>query len=121
MRRQRYRPKTYSNQPATAFDTAEEAWFWFVRCQVVRRDGAKLDGDLESTPRPCDPDDVYCAAARLLRCGIIRSAHVRVLAHYGQLQRSPDARCPEQVKAAQYWSEAMDHLSTPLRVKGIVE
>ena len=47
MRRQRIGPKTYPNKPAIAFDTAEEAWFWFVRCQQVRRDGARLDGDLE--------------------------------------------------------------------------
>lgn len=121
MRRQRYRPKSYAHQPTIAFDNTEEAWFWFVRCQQVRRDGAKLDSDLESTPRPCDPDDVYCAVARLFRSGIIRSAHLRVLAHYGRLQRSPDPRCPEQSKAAQYWDEAIDRLSSPLHLKGIVQ
>ncbi len=121
MRRHPYGPKTYAHQPATAFDSAEEAWFWFIRCQQMRRDGAKLDSDLESTARPCDPDDVYCATDRLLRNGVIRSAHVKVLVHYGRLQRTPDPRCSEQVTATRFWTEAIDRLSTPLRAKGIIQ
>jgi hypothetical protein len=121
LRRQRYMPKSYGQQPATAFESAEEAWFWFVRCQQVRRDGAKLDPDIDATMRPCDPDDVYCAANRLLRSGIIGGAHAKVLGHFGLLQRTPDPRCPEQANAARFWTEAMDRLSSPLRAKGIVE
>ena len=121
MRRQRYFPKNHGQQPATAFESAEEAWFWFVRCQQVRRDGAKLDPELDSTSRPCDPDDVYCAADRLLRTGLIGSAHAKVLGYFGLLQQTPDSRCPEQAQAARFWTEAMDRLSSPLRAKGIVE
>lgn len=120
MRRQRFGPKTYENKPSIAFDSTEEAWFWFIRCQQVRRDGARLDSEFESTSRPCDPDDVYRAADRLLRNGLIRSAHIKVLGHYGRLQRTPDPRCPEQAKAAQFWTEAIERLSSPLRTKGIV-
>ncbi len=121
MRRQRYIPKSHGQQPATAFESAEEAWFWFVRCQQVRRDGARLDPELDSTSRPCDPDDVFCAADRLLRSGVIGSAHAKVLGSFGVLQRTPDPRCPEQARAARFWTEAMDRLSSPLRAKGIVE
>jgi len=120
MRRHRFSPKTYADKPTIAFDSAEEAWFWFIRCQQIRREGAKLDSELEATSRPCDPDDVYRAAERLLRNGHIRSAHVKVLGHFGRLQRTPDPRCPEQAKAAKFWTEALDRLSTPLRAKGIV-
>ncbi|MBL8659848.1 MAG: hypothetical protein JNM75_08845 [Rhodospirillales bacterium] len=120
MRRHPYCPKSYPEYPATAFENAEEAWFWFIRCQQMRRDGAKLDGDLDTTARPCDPDDVYRAADRLVRNGTIRSAHIKVLVHYGHLQRTPDPRCAEQVKATQFWSEAIDRLSSPLRAKGII-
>lgn len=121
MRRQRYFPKHQSHQPAVAFESAEEAWFWFIRCQQVRLDGARLDNDIDATPRPCDPDDVYRVAARLVRRGAISPLHIKVLGHYGLLQRTPDPRCAEQAKAARFWAEAIDRLSSPLRAKGIVE
>lgn len=120
MRRQRIGPRTYADKPTVAFGSAEEAWFWFIRCQQIRREGARLDSELEATSRPCDPDDVYRAADRLLRSGVIRSAHVKVLSHFGRLQRAPDPRCPEQAKAALFWTEAVDRLASPLRAKGIV-
>jgi len=121
MRRQRYIPKSHAQPPAIAFESAEEAWFWFVRCQQVRRDGARIDPEIGSTIRPCDPDDVFCAADRLLRDGVIGSGHAKVLGYFGLLQRTPDPRCPEQASAARFWTEAMDRLSSPLRAKGIVE
>lgn len=121
MLRQRYIPKTMSDQPVTAFESAEAAWFWFVRCQQVRREGARIEACAGSTGRPCDPDDVYRAADRLLRSGTIGSAHVRILGQYGLLQKAPDPRCDEQARAAKFWAEAIDRLSTLLREKGIVE
>lgn len=121
MLRQRYIPKTIPDQPVTAFESAEAAWFWFVRCHQVRRDGARIEAGAGATGRPCDPDDVYRAAARLLRSGAIGPAHVRTLGHYGLLQKTPDPRCEEEAHAAKFWSEAIDRLSTPLREKGIVE
>ena len=121
MLRQRYIPKTCSDRPVTAFESAEAAWFWFVRCQQVRREGARIESAAGTTARPCDPDDIYRAADRLLRSGASPPAHVRTLGHYGLLQKTPDPRCDEEANDAKFWEEAIDRLCTPLRNKGIVE
>ena len=102
-----------------AFSSAEEAWFWFVRCQQVRRDGARFD-DRGGLQRPCDPDDIYVAATALHRRGILGPPHMNVLATFGLRGQPPDARCRDEQRSARLWDEALDRLSTILRGKGIV-
>jgi hypothetical protein len=107
--------------PQHPFASSEEAWFWFVRCQHVRREGARLQALSSSFSRPCDPDDIYRAVVALQRRGLIRAAHLRVLENFGLMGRSPDRRCPEEAPAFQLWAEALDRLTTILRGKGVVE
>jgi hypothetical protein len=102
------------------FSHAAEAWFWFVHCQRVRREGARLQGGATVFRRPCDPDDIYCAIMRLHSRALVTSAHLRVLAAYGLRGSPPDTRCAEERSAARLWDEAIDRLSTPLREKGII-
>lgn len=116
----RFVPRSRSEVPINSFGSAEEAWFWFVRCQQVRREGAQLSGGAGGFSRPCDPDDIYCAIIGLQRRGVISGAHLAVLGHFGLLGRAPDARCAEEAVAAQRWAEALDRLATVLRAKGIV-
>ncbi len=110
-----------SEVPVNSFGSAEGAWFWFVRCQQVRREGAQLSGGSGGFSRPCDPDDIYCAIVGLQRRGVISGAHLTVLGSFGLLGRAPDARCAEETVAARQWVEALDRLATVLRAKGIVE
>ena len=105
---------------ATAFASAEEAWFWFVRCQQVRRDGARF-ADGGGLQRPCDPDDIYVAAATLHRRGILSRLHMSVLGTFGLRGHPPDARRREEQGSARLWDEALDRLSSVLRKKGIVD
>ena len=105
----------------TPFPSTEEAWFWFVRCQQIRRDGARFSGSSEVVRRPCDPDDLYRAAMSLARQGVIRSQHLFVLGTYGLQGRPPDPRCRHENSAFQLWDEALDRLTSVLRQKGIVE
>src|SRR5512132_1109909 len=90
--RARHVPKTVADIPGTAFTTAEEAWFWFVRCHQVRREGAQLAAGNGQFARPCDPDDVYRAVMGLARRGIFAGSHLdgarEIRAH------RPPARCP---------------------------
>ena len=62
-----------SDLMTTAFESAEEAWFWFVRCQQVRREGAHLGDGVGQITRPCDPDDIYRAVMSLARRGVAGS------------------------------------------------
>ena len=121
MPRTRYIPKAYHDLPTVPFIDVEQAWFWFIRCQQARRDGARFDTVSGGVRRPCDPDDIYRAAAGLKRRGAISGAHLRVLAAYGLAGRPPDPRCREEVWPARLWAEALDRLTTVLKAKGIVE
>lgn len=120
MSRTSFKPNVIDEAPANPFESAEEAWFWFVRCQQVRREGARLGGGCASFSRPCDPDDVYCAVVGLNRRRLLSAAHLDVLGTFGVAGRPPDARRTDESRAAKLWEEALDRLSTVLRAKGIV-
>lgn len=108
-------------RPAVPFADAEEAWFWFARCQIQRNSGARFDRLSGGVQRPCDPDDIYRAAMMLRRTRRIDARHIAVLARFGAALRMPDARIPSEHHAARLWHEAIDALTTALRAKGIVE
>lgn len=105
--------------PTAPFRSAEEAFFWFVRCQIVRRDGARFEAG-NGLRRPCDPDDVYLVIITLRRRRVLDAAHLETLGRFGILGRPPDRRCREEEAAARRWDEALDRLTTPLRAKGIL-
>jgi len=107
--------------PTVPFRDAEEAWFWFAHCQLLRNAGARFDRMSGQTQRPCDPDDIYRAATALRRRGRIGPRHIAVLARFGAALRVPDERLPSERHAASLWEQAMDALTTTLRSKGIIE
>lgn len=120
MPRFRYVPKTVPEVPCAPFADAAEAWFWFVRCHRLRRDGARLSDGPGDTTRPCDPDDIYRAVAGLVRRGRIGRRHLGVLSRFGLRESPPDPRCGDEVQAARLWTESLDRLTTVLRRKAIV-
>jgi hypothetical protein len=107
--------------PVVPFGSAEEAWFWFVRCQRLRRAGARPLKDDATIQRPCDPDDIYRAAERLFRIGRIGVEHLRVLVRFGLRESPPDSRRFDEERAARFWSDGLDRLATLLKAKGIVQ
>lgn len=115
-----YIPKSDGEIPVSAFDSAEEAWFWYVRCQQVRQEGARLGDGGGNFSRPCDPDDVYCAAISLSKRGLLSRAHLTTLGTFGLQGRPPDARCRDEAMASRLWDEALDRIGTVLRAKGII-
>jgi len=118
--RQRYQPRNFASPPVSPFTSAEEAWFWYVRSQCARLDGARFEPDMTLTHRPCDPDDLYRAVMGLKRARRLRADHLRVLGIYGLRDSPPDSRCREEEKPARLWDEALDQLTTVLKGKGIV-
>ncbi|MFQ5765286.1 MAG: hypothetical protein ACE5GT_10165 [Rhodospirillales bacterium] len=121
MTRLRFTPRPTYEAPTIPFLDAEEAWFWFVRCQRARAEGVRFEGVAGSAARPCDPDDLYRAVVDLHRRRRITAEHLRVLALFGLSERPPDSRCREEERSARLWTEALDRLETVLKEKGIVE
>jgi hypothetical protein len=117
----RYTHKKISQAPTFPFLDAQEAWFWFMRSQRARLEGAKMRSDEADVVRPCDPDDVYCSVMELVRARILGRHHLKVLASFGFSECAPDPRLREQERAARFWNEALDRMTTILRKKGIVE
>lgn len=121
MPRLRFVPRTSGQAPTAPFTDAEQAWFWFIRCQRARDQGVRFEVRLGAIGRPCDPDDIYRATVGLARRRRIGAEHLRVLGAFGLAGRPPDRRCPDEERPARLWDEALDHLTTVLKTKGIVE
>lgn len=119
--RSRFTPRHHYSVPVVPFSDAEEAWFWYARCQRARIECARFGDQIALRGRPCDPDDIYRALMNLRRRGRVHQGHLRTLGKYGLLDRTPDPRCREEETEARLWDEALDRLLTPLREKGIVE
>ncbi|NQU61019.1 MAG: hypothetical protein HQ512_07800 [Rhodospirillales bacterium] len=121
MPRPRFIPKQFHDFPAVPFDNAEQAWFWFIRCQKARQDGARFEAHPGATARPCDPDDLYRAVMSLSRARKIKPDHLKVLSTFGLFERPPDPRDRQEERPSRLWCEALDRLSTVLKTKGIIE
>lgn len=121
MPRPRRTPRIFYDTPTVPFPNAEEAWFWFIRCQKARAGGARFEAAPGAMARPCDPDDLYRAVVRLRRQRRINTEHLRILDTYGLRECPPDPRCRAEARPAKIWDEAIDQLTTPLKKKGIIE
>ena len=121
MTEQRLFPKPLSERDITPFASARQAWFWFVRCQTARIEGARVVADAGEVVRPCDPDDVYNAVMRLKQSGVLGYAHLQVLEYFGLVEREPDARDPREKGKDMLWQQAMDALENALITRGIVK
>ncbi len=119
MGRIRYNPRPTYEIECLLFANSEEAWFWFIRCQRLRSEGARLENAPDGIPRPCSPDDIYLSVMSLLRRRFIDMEHLRVLWKYGIRELPPDPRCCREERHARLWDEALDRLTTVLREKGI--
>lgn len=120
MPRERFIPKPIYDIPVVPFENAEDAWFWFIRCQRLRRAGARLSDGPGKTSRPCDPDDIYRAVRELAAERRLGREHLNVLARFGLRESPPDTRCREESRAARLWAESLDSLAGVLKRKAII-
>ena len=102
------------------FNSASEAWFWFIAAQKAKNDGARFVAGQSLIRRPCEPVDILKTLDRLYRARRIDMHHCRVLRHYGFRFMPPDAKRPREATAAALWAEAMSLLEEALIAKGIV-
>lgn len=109
------------SKPIARFATAEEAWFWFMRSEKARTEGAKTDRWNTLSERPCDPDDIFRWVSRLYYEGIMVANHLLVMGEYGYLDRFPDRARDDEITDFVIWVDAFDTLEPYLRERGVVE
>ena len=117
----RHTPKPQAEITAQPFESAEEAWFWFIKAQDARNDGARFVMGAGLVPRSCEPTDILNILYRLYRNRLLLMDHVLVLRHYGRRQMSPDPRRVREGRAFRLWREALDKLEPALESRGIVQ
>ncbi|HET6308931.1 MAG TPA: hypothetical protein VFG12_17200 [Rhodopila sp.] len=102
------------------FSNAQEAWLWTMAALAARRDGARYSAGKGRVARPCEPDDVIRCLDALYRQRRIDLAHARILRLWGDRQVAPSPAIATERSDHRLWSEALERLQWPLRVKGIV-
>ena len=108
------------NEKCVPFESAEEAWFWFIAAQQARNDGARFVSGLGLVSRPCEPVDILKILDRLHRQRRLLMDHLLVLRHYGRRTMAPDPRRVKEARAYDLWTEALERLGYALQKKGIV-
>lgn len=113
-------PKPLGEVETVPFDSAEEAWFWFIQAQQARNDGARFTMGAGLVPRPCEPADILKVLDRLYRTRRLVIDHFKVLRHYGYRMLPPDPNRIREGRAFRLWKEALACLDDVLQRKGIV-
>ena len=111
---------TRRNLLTQPFNNAEHAWLWTMAALIARREGARYTANKGNVMRPCDPDDVVKCLDGLYRQRRIDLGHARILRIWGERQIAPSPVLAAEHYDYQLWSEALERLEWPLRVKGIV-
>jgi hypothetical protein len=93
---------------------------WTMAALIARRDGARYTANKGLVSRPCDPDDVVKCLDGLFRQKRIDLGHARVLRIWGERQMAPSPAAVAEQTDYRLWTEALERLAWPLRVKGIV-
>ncbi len=102
------------------FDTAQDAWFWFIQAYAARAEGARITAGQGMTMRPCEPMDILSVLDRLWRSRMLLRDHILVLRHYGNKLCPPDPWRRKEARAAVLWQQALERIEPVLIRKGIV-
>ncbi|HEY4173964.1 MAG TPA: hypothetical protein VGM42_13120 [Rhodopila sp.] len=93
---------------------------WTMAALIARREGARFSARKGLVTRPCEPDDVVKCLDGLYRQRRIDLAHARVLRIWGERQMAPSVNVAAERHDHRLWTEALERLEWPLRIKGIV-
>ena len=118
--KEKYTPKKQVDIKTLPFESAEEAWFWFMQAQAARNDGARFSAGQGMVPRPCEPIDILRVLDRLYRHRRLLREHLLVLRHYGRRLMAPDPRRLKESNSYVLWIEALERMEIVLVRKGIV-
>ena len=93
---------------------------WTMAALRSRHDGLTTMTSRGLPSRPCEPDDVIRCLDALYRRRRIDLVHARVLRVWGERQTPPNPNYATESCDFRLWTQALELLEWPLRVKGIV-
>ena len=108
----------YQQYETEPFGSAEEAWFWYCRCEQMSDERPSFSGN--KIARPCETSDIFLTLKSLFQKGILRPSHLKVLSKYGYAQVPPHPHFGDSLKICSLWQEALEFLGLPLKKKGII-
>ena len=118
--KEKYPQGTYTDLETTPFDSVQDVWFWFIKAQDARNEGARFSAGQGLVPRPCEPIDILRVLDRLYRNRRLIRDHLLVLRHYGRRGFAPDPMRVKEERAYKIWAEALERMEPVLERKGIV-
>jgi len=119
--RANYKTSPFGLNDTTPFESAQEAWFWFIAAQDAKNDEARFVAGAGLYKRPCEPIDILKILDRLHRNRRLQRDHLLVLRHYGRRNMAPDRFREKEKRAHDIWVEALERLEEVMIAKGIVE
>ena len=103
------------------FENAEQVWFWFCGCLMVREEGGlRSRGDYAGKPRKCEVADIYRIVKKMRLNRQITRRHLRVMMKWGQLECPPYYDCRAKRSEIRLWDEGLHALEICLPEKGIL-
>lgn len=102
------------------FNNAEEAWFWFCSCLIVRGDGLRSKSDYCGSERPCEISDIHLIIKKLKRNRLISNRHLRVMVRWGQFQVPPYYDKHAKRSEIRLWEEGIKALDAYLRQLNLI-
>ncbi len=102
------------------FHSAEEAWFWYVRCQKLRWEGANIERASGGMQRPCEPDDMFRWLCDCYNARRVGARHLEVLGTYGIYERPPNPHHRSEILDDLFWRVGMAEFEDYLKTRGVV-
>jgi hypothetical protein len=118
--REKYTPRRNNFTETYPFETAQEAWFWFIAAMEAKVDGARFSAGAGLLPRPCEPIDILKVVDGLYRNRRLLRAHLLVLRFYGRRRLPPDEHRITERRAFGLWTEALERIGEILESKKII-
>ena len=102
------------------FESVEQAWFWFCRCNSYKQYGVRGIGDCETTKRLCEINDIYRIIKMLRFQNILSNRHLRIMKKWGYEQMCPHRSYGAKRSEELLWAYSMKVLEDVLISKGLV-
>lgn len=102
------------------FDNAEEVWFWYCNCLVIREDGLRSKGEHNGTPRICEVSDIAKIIKYMRMRSEVSPRHLRVMYRFGALNVPPYYDKRAKNSEVNLWDEGIKIFESYLLAKRII-